>query len=144
MNGGASQFGRVLRAVERDMIERPRVGRENSGKPHPVLGYRSKTDAAVALRRQGLKYSDIAERLGCSENTARVLVHNSGQMPRSAAARPEKGIHISVSQPVAARLFDQAAEAGFEGMRVHDVIRRLLYRIAERRMVEQLLREAGR
>lgn len=65
----------------------------------PCLGYRSRTDAVLALRAQGLSYLDIARRVGIDSKTASALAasgaRKSYRQQAGAAAPPPAGIVLS-------------------------------------------------
>jgi hypothetical protein len=49
------------------------------GKPTPTLGYPSRTQAALALKAEGLRTAAIAERMGVSENAVTGLLAGAGK-----------------------------------------------------------------
>lgn len=58
--------------------------------PVPTLGYRSKSQAAVALRANGLAFFEIAAKLDVTPEIARKLVM-SGRRTNGAPRRPASG-----------------------------------------------------
>lgn len=67
------------------------------GVPKPILGYGSRTEAVVALRRQGFRPSAIARRLGIEVKTVSALecsARRSRSKPVADSANPKNTIAI--------------------------------------------------
>jgi hypothetical protein len=74
------------------------------GAPIPVLGYRSRTDAVMALRAQGKSYAEIAEMIGVDRRRVAQLVHMGKR------AKRKYGVDLHVSDKIASQLLPHAAE----------------------------------
>lgn len=81
----------------------------------PTLGYPTRTAAVMALYEQGLRTSQVAERIGISDATVAALAHS--------ARRASKAHRLSIPAGLYSRL--QAA-AHARGVRAEDLAHRLL------------------
>jgi len=74
--------------------------------PVPVLGYRSKSEAASALRAAGRSYDEIAAAIGCSADQARRLVRY-GAPALQQVVRPEPRGPFTYAKPRPSSLVDE-------------------------------------
>ena len=110
------------------------------GAPIQTLSYPSRTAACVALRAQGLTPSQIACEIGISANTVHCLLREarlrSGGMWRSASCRTER---VKIPKNDLDALVPQAEK---RGIAVTDLVRRLIWTIAENGLVDSVLDDA--
>jgi hypothetical protein len=83
------------------------------GAPKPTLGFKSRTEAVLALRTRGWTTKRIAESIGIPESTVTALEHSSGR-PKQRALRPAeiKGRTILFTRDVIDKLGPHAAKRG--------------------------------
>jgi hypothetical protein len=81
------------------------------GAAKPTLGFRSRTDAVLALRAEGLTTRDIATRIGIAEATVTALEHSAGRA-KQRPARPAEinGRTILFPRDILDRLAPHAAK----------------------------------
>lgn len=65
----------------------------------PTLGFASRTDAVLSLRRQGLTAQQIGSRIGIPERTVTALEHSAGR-PKKRAIRPAEEMGRTVLFPI--------------------------------------------
>lgn len=103
------------------------------GKAIPTLGYPSRTAAAVALREQGLKYDEIAVRMEVSTSAVSGLLS-------SAASRGNRAARTIV---VPVEILEQLSpHAVLRGIRVNDLVRKILRCITDDNMTDAVLDDA--
>ena len=104
--------------------------------PIPCLGYRSRTAAIVALRAQGMRTHEIAERIGITPKIVQDL-ENSAARSRTPG---RNGITCAVPPRYAALLEESARR---RGMSVRALVDALIETIARDRMVDAVLDDGG-
>lgn len=107
--------------------------------PVPVNGYRSKTDAVLALKAQGLKNEEIAYRLCITKSSvAGLLCSSARRRPASRAERRTEfdGAGISFQRETLLKL---APAAAARRIHVNELVRRLIKTIADDGMVDGVL-----
>lgn len=102
-------------------------------RPQPVLGYPSKSHAALALRRQGKKQREIAELIGVQPHAVGNLIRHASRGKGSGETFPLLGELPSQARTQLTR----AAKA--RGISVRDLIRRLLQTAASSGLVDAIL-----
>ena len=73
------------------------------GRPKPVAGFGSVTEAVVALRAADVPFDEIARRTGCPESSLRTL---------AARARPQGKARLSIPGDITRRLLSHAEARG--------------------------------
>ena len=104
----------------------------------PCLGYPSRTAAVHGLRAQGYKDSEIARRIGISQQTVAALAaYRKRQRKRSEVERT-----VVVPIVVLDRL---ASAANIRGISVNELVRRIVETVADEGIVDAVLddREAA-
>ncbi len=100
---------------------------------HPVLGYPTKSEAAWALWKQGLRQSAIAEQLGVKENSVGNLIRHG-----RALGRANKSFRKTDSlDGVTRRRIAAAAEE--RGLDTRTLVNRLLKALAKDRLFDAIL-----
>lgn len=91
--------------------------------PKPILGYPSRTEAILAMRRQGLSTRVIADRLDISTGTVSALEH-SALRSKTRAKRPaeEHGRTVLFPVDILDRLAPHAARRGMHANRLARLI----------------------
>lgn len=81
--------------------------------PKPSLGFASRTDAVLSLRRQGQSTRQIADQIGIAEKTVTALEHSAGRSKRR-ASRPaeEMGRTVLFPRDILDQLGPHAAKRG--------------------------------
>lgn len=100
---------------------------------HPVLGYPTKSEAAWALWRQGLRQGAIAEQLGVKENTVGNLIRHG-----RALSRKTKSFRKTDSLDGKTRYRLQAA-AQKRGIDTRTLVNRLLTALAHDKLLDAIL-----
>lgn len=102
-----------------------------------TLGYPSRTDAVIALRRQGLTTRQIAERIGVEVKTVSALEHSALRSAKR-AKRPaeEHGRTILFPTDILDRLAPHAAR---RGVHVNRLARMIVEVAVEEGMVDNIL-----
>lgn len=98
----------------------------------PTLGYKSRTDAALDLKRQGKSLREIADLLGVPSTTVSALL-SSAKRQRD---HVENNATVVVPKHVL-RALCPAAER--RAIHVHELVRRLLETIADDSLVDSVL-----
>lgn len=81
------------------------------GAAKPTLGFRSRTDAVLALRSDGCTTRQIADRIGIAEATVTALEHSAGRAKRRPARPAEvNGRTILFPRDILDRLGPHAAK----------------------------------
>ena len=102
-------------------------------RPAPVLGYPSKSHAALALRRQGKKQREIADLLGVSTRSVGNLIRHATAGKGAGETFPLLG-----ELPSRARTkLNRAAKA--RGITVRELTKRLLQTAASAGLVDAIL-----
>lgn len=102
-------------------------------RPAPILGYPSKSHAALALRRQGKKQREIAEILGVSLSSVGNLIRHATAGKGAGETFPLLG---ELPGRTRARL-NRAAKA--RGITVRELTKRLLQTAASSGLVDAIL-----
>ncbi|MER8762845.1 hypothetical protein [Mesorhizobium sp. M0968] len=104
-----------------------------------TLGYPSRTDAVLALRRQGVSTSEIAKRIGIKTTTVSALEHSAGRAKR--APRPHEELCRTVLFPteILDRLGPHAAK---RNMHPNRLARLLVETIVDEGMIDAVLDDA--
>lgn len=85
----AEQFGASTRTIQR-LVAEPR--------DEFLERARERRDRIVALRKQGLKYKDIAEEMGITTGTVSRVLHDARKLEeRKKAAQPAENCSVSSS-----------------------------------------------
>lgn len=100
--------------------------------PIPCLGYRSRTAAVIALRAQGLRTSEIADRIGITPKIVQDL-ENSAARSRVPGAL---GVTCNIA-PRCAVLLEQPAKR--RGLSVKALVEAMIETIARDQMVDAVL-----
>lgn len=100
----------------------------------PTLGYPSRTDAVLALRRQGRTTREIAQTLGIEMKTVAALECSAARRGGSTATNPRHSYGISLG--TRQRLRPHAAR---RGMTVDHLIIALVDQVAEADLVDTVL-----
>ncbi|GAB4368156.1 MAG: hypothetical protein Kow00114_27250 [Kiloniellaceae bacterium] len=100
----------------------------------PTLGYPTRWQAAAALRREGLGPTAIARRIGISVSAATSLLDYAKKKKGGAVLRD-----VAVDAEILEALRPDAAA---RGLSCNDLVRRILARIAEDRLVAAVLDDA--
>lgn len=103
-----------------------------TGSCKPTLGYRSRTEAVLALRDQGLTTGEIAKKIGIPDARVGAL--------EAAARRRGAGSSIRFARDELAPLKPDAAA---RGIAVEDLVRRLVTTIGREKMVDAVLDDEG-
>ncbi|MEX2630008.1 MAG: hypothetical protein WD341_08730 [Tistlia sp.] len=105
-----------------------------------TLGYPSRTDAVIALRRQGLTTREIAARIGIKATTVVALEHSARRsMKRTARAAEQLGRTLVLPVDVLDRL---APHARRRGVHVNSLARRIVETVVDEKMVDAVLDDA--
>jgi hypothetical protein len=108
------------------------------GTPKPVLGYPSRTEAAMALKAQGLGYPEIAARIGTTaRNVPRLL--SAGRLTRK--RRPEDEAYFQVFVPMAV-IDALSIPAKRRGMLPPALARAIIEAVVEDRLVDAVMDDA--
>jgi len=113
------------------------------GGPIPTLGYRSRTEAVLALQAQGLSVHQIASQIGISPNNVRCLLpQRQGDVVHNQLRQRDYWDRV---RQVAIPLNDLAIlapQASKRKIRVNELWRRLIGAIAEDGLVDSVLDDA--
>jgi len=103
----------------------------------PTLGFSSRTDAVISMRRQGLTTKEIADRIGIGENTVTALEHSAGRSQRR-ALRPAEQMGRTVLFP--ADILDALGPyAAKRGMHPNSLARMIVSTAVEEMLVDSIL-----
>lgn len=111
--------------------------------PVPTLGYRSKSQAAAAMRDRGLTYGEIARKVDVSPEVARKLIR-SGRRANGAPRRPTSGaaeVPVMLGASTVEAL-TRAAEA--RGSSVALLAAKLLTHAARDNLITAILDDGGK
>lgn len=101
----------------------------------PTLGYPSRTQAVRALIAQGLNEQQIADKIGISKNNVQCLQYDLGKVRHRRDGRgPRSTVHICTDD-----LDHLKPQADRRGIHVAELVRRLIYTIAEEGLVDSVL-----
>lgn len=104
------------------------------GAPKPTLGYRSRTDAVLALRADGLTDRQIADRIGIPPKNVASLAVMSGK----ARLRPAEQFGRTVLFPIdILERLGPAADA--RGITVNELARRLVETAVDDGLIDSIL-----
>lgn len=104
------------------------------GAPKPTLGYRSRTDAVLALRRDGLTDREIADRIGIPAKNVASLAIISGK----ARLRPAEQFGRTVLFPI--DILERLGPAAVaRGITVNELARRIVEVAVDERLVDSIL-----
>lgn len=107
----------------------------------PTLGYASRTEAVLALRRAGNSSQEIADAIGISTATVTALEHSAGRKKSRRPDRPAEVHGRTVLFPI--DLLDELApEATRRNMHVNMLVRRLIECIVDDSLVTSVLDDA--
>lgn len=134
---------KVLAGLE-DAVRYARSGRAaNGGGRIPALGYPSRTAAALALKLQGRSMREIADQLGIEPKNAAALVYSAERQKggRRRRKRSWEGVvrTVCIDRGDLEMLEPQAAK---RGIHVNELVRRLIYTIAEEGLTDSVLDDA--
>lgn len=102
----------------------------------PTLGYASRTDAVIALRRQSLSTNEIAARLGIEHKTVTALEHSAGRPRRRPRPAEEMGRTILFPIDILDALRPHAAR---RGMHVNQLARRIVEQVVDDGIVDAVM-----
>lgn len=111
----------------------------------PTLGYPSKTAATIALKKQGLPLSEIAQRVGISTKNARDLLYQySDRAGVHKARRQRTWEHMVRNVCIERDILDVLKpQADKRGIHVNELVRRLITAIADDGLVDSVLDDGG-
>lgn len=103
----------------------------------PCLGYSSRTEAVIGLRRLGLTTAQIADRIGIEHSTVTALEH-SGMRSTKRQGRPaeEHGRTVLFPIDILDRLRPAAAR---RGMAVNSLARRIVETVIDDNLIDSVL-----
>lgn len=104
----------------------------------PTLGFASRTDAVIGLRRQGLTTRAIAEKIGIRESTVSALEH-SARKGRPGRPSEEHGRTVLFPIDVLNSLSPHAAR---RNIHVNSLVRRLIECIVDDNIVDAVMGDA--
>lgn len=99
----------------------------------PCLRYRSRSEAAAALRRRGMKWSEISEMIGVSARVASALA--------ASAARRKRDVMIAVDREMLNALVGYAAK---RKITPHELARQIIETAVESDLVDAILDDGKR
>ncbi len=102
------------------------------GAPKPTLGYPTRTDAVIALRKLNMTDVQIAEQLGIHPNTVSALIHSHKR--KRQADELQRTVRVDID---AIEQLRPAAEA--RGIQPNELIRRLVATIADEGLTDAIL-----
>ena len=103
--------------------------------PVPTLGYRSKSEAAAALREQGLSHSEIGCRLDVAKGTVGALISTAKRGRRSLRG-PNKPLTLTLNAATWQALEPAAV---LRGVSIERLAGRLLAHVAADQLVNAIL-----
>jgi transcriptional regulator len=105
-----------------------------------TLGYPSRTEAIIALRRQGLNTGEIAARIGIETKTVSALEHSAlRSAKRQKRPAEEHGLTILFPADILDRLAPHAAR---RGIHVNSLVRRIVDTAIDDNMIDAILDDA--
>jgi hypothetical protein len=107
--------------------------------PIPCLGYRSRTQAAIALRERGLTHSQIAARIGVAAPAVGGLIAN-GKLARPIARSGATWVRAMLGSDTVATL-QRAAEQ--RGTSIALLAARILTQAARDGLIDAILDDGG-
>jgi hypothetical protein len=107
----------------------------------PSLGYPTRTDAVLALRRRGLTTREIGTSLGIDPKTVTALEHSAGRAVRK--PRPAEELCRTVLFPVEI-LAALGPHAARRGMHPNQLARLIVEQVVDDRLVDAVLDDAER
>ncbi len=105
----------------------------------PTLGYPTRTDAVMGLRRQGRTTREIAAALGVETKTVTALEHSAGRARRTPRPCEEMGRTIVFQVDVLDALRPHAAA---RGVHVNALARRIVEEVVDAGLVDAVLDDA--
>jgi hypothetical protein len=108
-------------------------------RPEPILGYRSKTAAVLAMRSQGLSTEIIAERLMIASKDVAALEHSAARWKRAVRGiRPAEANGRTVLFPVDI-LNALGPHAAKRGISPNELARRIVETAVEENMIDAVM-----
>jgi hypothetical protein len=108
---------------------------DRSHGPVPTLGYRSKSEAAAALRAQGLSHAEIGCRLGVAKGTVGSMI-STAKRGRNPLKGPNRPLTLTLS---AATWHALEPAAVLRGVSIERLAGRLLAHVAADQLVNAIL-----
>lgn len=106
----------------------------------PCLGYASRTDAVMGLRKQGRTTREIAAAIGVEMKTVTALEHSAGRSKRRLRPAEEMGRTVLFPAEVLDRLHPAAAA---RGVHVNALARRIVEEVVDGGLVDAVLDDGG-
>ena len=106
----------------------------------PSLGYATRTDAVLALRKQRVSTAEIARRLGIEPKTVTALEYSAGRRQRAPRPCEEMGRTVVFPVDILAALSPHAAK---RGVHVNTLARRIVETVVDEKMVDAVLDDGG-
>lgn len=108
------------------------------GAPKPTLGYRTRTEAVLALKQQGLSHKAIAAKVGIPEKNVASLA----MAGRTRGVRPSEKNGRTIVFPLDT-LNRLRSHADVRGITVNELCRRLIDTAVDEKMVDNILDDMG-
>lgn len=105
-----------------------------------TLGYPSRTDAVLALRRERLSTNQIAARIGIEPKTVTALEHSAGRAKRRPRPAEQLGRTVLFSADILDALGPAAAK---RGVHPNALARRIVEEVVDGDLVDAVLDDKG-
>lgn len=102
----------------------------------PTLGFPTRTDAVLALRREGLSSGEIGRRIGISTATVTALEHSAGRRRRTPRPAEQLGRTVLFPVDVLAALGPHAAR---RNMHPNSLARLIVETVVDEGLVDSVL-----